>query len=105
MRRLSTIDAEGDRQPVRDESRRLRLVFNGDIYNHSDVRRRWRGVAAVSDLGLKPTRSCTPTKTKALRVRGSCVGCSLGLDPLTPGTLPSQRVDRLTSRIWKAPLT
>ncbi|MDP2848547.1 MAG: asparagine synthase (glutamine-hydrolyzing) [Humidesulfovibrio sp.] len=38
MRRLSIIDISGGRQPVANETGELRLVFNGEIYNHVDLR-------------------------------------------------------------------
>jgi asparagine synthase (glutamine-hydrolysing) len=37
-RRLSIIDLAGGAQPMRLESRGLRIVFNGEIYNHLDLR-------------------------------------------------------------------
>lgn len=38
MRRLSILDHAGGRQPMWDESRRYCMVFNGEIYNHADLR-------------------------------------------------------------------
>jgi asparagine synthase (glutamine-hydrolysing) len=38
MRRLSIIDVEGGHQPMWDEARRHCLVFNGEIYNHGELR-------------------------------------------------------------------
>lgn len=40
MRRLSIIDLSGGHQPMRTSDGRLTIVFNGEIYNHRDVRRR-----------------------------------------------------------------
>src|SRR4051812_39578657 len=37
--RLSIIDLAGGAQPMGDESGRLHVVFNGEIYNHADLRR------------------------------------------------------------------
>jgi asparagine synthase (glutamine-hydrolysing) len=39
MRRLAIIDPEGGHQPLFDESRDTVAVFNGELYNHADLRR------------------------------------------------------------------
>jgi asparagine synthase (glutamine-hydrolysing) len=39
MRRLRVIDLEGGSQPVHDESARIWVVFNGEIYNFRELRR------------------------------------------------------------------
>ena len=39
-RRLSIIDLEGARQPLRSEDGRIALVFNGEVYNFQDLRSR-----------------------------------------------------------------
>src|SRR5216684_5356501 len=38
MRRLSIIDVEGGHQPIHNEDRSVWIVFNGEIYNHPDLR-------------------------------------------------------------------
>ena len=38
MRRLSSIDVEGGRQPIYNEDRSVAVVFNGEIYNHHALR-------------------------------------------------------------------
>lgn len=40
FRRLSIIDVAGGHQPLTNEDHSLRLVFNGEIYNHAGLRRR-----------------------------------------------------------------
>src|SRR5438309_15424 len=40
MRRLSIIDVAGGRQPITNEDGRVQVVFNGEIYNYSDLRRK-----------------------------------------------------------------
>lgn len=37
-RRLSIVDIAGGAQPMANEDGRLRVVFNGEIYNHADLR-------------------------------------------------------------------
>ena len=39
-RRLAIIDREGGVQPMQNEDGSCRIVFNGEIYNHHDLRRR-----------------------------------------------------------------
>ena len=38
MRRLSIIDVEGGKQPISNEAGDVHVVFNGEIYNHHDLR-------------------------------------------------------------------
>jgi len=39
MRRLSIIDVAGGQQPIGNEDGSIQVVFNGEIYNHHDLRR------------------------------------------------------------------
>jgi len=39
MRRLSIIDVAGGHQPISNESGTVWIVFNGEIYNHADLRK------------------------------------------------------------------
>jgi len=43
MRRLSIIDLAGGEQPVSNESNTVFLVYNGEIYNHLDLREEMEG--------------------------------------------------------------
>ncbi len=43
FRRLSIIDLAGARQPMANEDATVRLVFNGEIYNFLDLRKRLQG--------------------------------------------------------------
>ncbi|GAB5513371.1 asparagine synthase (glutamine-hydrolyzing) [Rhodopirellula baltica] len=43
FRRLSIIDVEGARQPLSNEDGRVRMVFNGEIYNYEVLRKRLQG--------------------------------------------------------------
>ena len=38
FRRLSIIDLEGGHQPIYNEDKSLVLMFNGEIYNHKELR-------------------------------------------------------------------
>src|SRR5205807_997772 len=38
MRRLAIVDVEGGAQPLRNESDTVHVVFNGEIYNHVQLR-------------------------------------------------------------------
>jgi len=38
MRRLSIIDVEGGHQPISNEDRTIWIVFNGEVYNHPELR-------------------------------------------------------------------
>ena len=38
MRRLSIIDIQGGKQPIFNEDRSIKLVFNGEIYNYKELR-------------------------------------------------------------------
>lgn len=39
MRRLSIIDVKGGHQPIHNEDKSIWVVYNGEIYNHLDLRR------------------------------------------------------------------
>src|SRR5262249_54157603 len=39
MRRLSIIDTTGGRQPITNEDGTLTVVYNGELYNHAELRR------------------------------------------------------------------
>ena len=42
-RRLSIIDVQGGKQPMPNEDETVWVVFNGEIYNHAELRRRLEG--------------------------------------------------------------
>jgi len=46
MRRLSIIDVEGGHQPIVSPDRRHAIIFNGEIYNHPELRRELEGAYA-----------------------------------------------------------
>src|SRR6266481_9678725 len=39
MRRLSIIDVAGGHQPISNETSTIWIVFNGEIYNHAELRK------------------------------------------------------------------
>src|SRR2546421_12594819 len=39
MRRLAIVDIEGGQQPLESENAAIKVVFNGEIYNHRALRR------------------------------------------------------------------
>ena len=47
FRRLSIVGLENGNQPIYNESKNLALVFNGEIYNHRDLRRDLEGFGHV----------------------------------------------------------
>ena len=57
FRRLSIIDVEGGRQPIRSEDGRVLVIANGEVYNHHELRERLGGrhtLASHSDCEVLP---------------------------------------------------
>ncbi|HEX5707265.1 MAG TPA: asparagine synthase (glutamine-hydrolyzing) [Pyrinomonadaceae bacterium] len=52
MRRLAIIDLKGGQQPIWNETRTALIVFNGEIYNHQELRKR------LEDLGHTFRTNC-----------------------------------------------
>jgi asparagine synthase (glutamine-hydrolysing) len=57
MRRLSIIDVAGGHQPISNETDTVWIVFNGEIYNHADLRK---------DLELRGHRYRTNSDTETI---------------------------------------
>lgn len=55
-RRLSIVDVDGGHQPMANENGTLQITYNGEIYNHSDVRAK-----LTADGHIYRTRSDTET--------------------------------------------
>src|SRR6266850_2438562 len=65
-RRLSIIDVAGGRQPMQDDSGALQIVYNGEIYNHADLR------VTLERCGHRfRTRSDTETILRAYQEEGA----------------------------------
>src|SRR3989441_10523739 len=64
-RRLSIIDVAGGHQPMHDDSGSLHIVYNGEIYNHTDLR------ASLERRGHRyPTRCDTETILRLYQEEG-----------------------------------
>jgi len=57
MRRLSIIDVAGSKQPIFNEDRSVRSVFNGEIYNYRELRK---------ELSSKGHKFCTSGDTESI---------------------------------------
>ena len=62
-RRLAIIDRAGGHQPMANEDGTCWIVFNGEIYNHRDLRARARSARpSLPHRRPTPSRSSTPTR-------------------------------------------
>ena len=57
MRRLAIIDPQGGHQPLLDESGDLVAVFNGEIYNHAELRRELTRNCSLAGAGWTVNRN------------------------------------------------
>ena len=76
-RRLSIVDLAGGHQPLSNEDGTVWITYNGEIYNHADVRsgaRRLRAIATARRA--TPRRSFTVTKSGAMSACTASAGCS-----------------------------
>lgn len=72
IRRLSILDVAGGRQPMLSDDERYAIVFNGEIYNHLDVR------APLETGGVKfSTRSDTETILRGFEAYGNDIWAKL----------------------------
>ena len=53
FRRLAIVDLSGGRQPMSNEDGRIRLVFNGEIYDHTLLRKALEAGSSLCDGSLR----------------------------------------------------
>ena len=100
VRRLRVVDLEGGRQPMANEDGSVRAVFNGEIYNHRDVRRK-----LVSRGHLFATRSDTEAVVHAYEEWGErCVERFNGMFALAAWDARRQRLLLARDRLGIKPL-
>ncbi len=88
-RRLSIIDLSGGHQPMSNEDRSLWIVYNGEIFNHADLRPASRSAPAIAtEAAAIPKPSCTPTNNTAPIASAASAACS----PSPSGTPTPQRL-------------
>lgn len=58
-RRLSIIDVSGGHQPLTNETATLWITYNGEIYNHADLRPALNGPGIATARVPIPRPSCT----------------------------------------------
>lgn len=85
MRRLSIVDLSGGRQPVANETGDVHIVFNGEIYNHMDLRRQ----LMARGHGFRTDHSDTETIVHLYEERGA--------------EWPQQANGMFATAIWDAP--
>src|SRR4030095_10195620 len=100
MRRLSIIDVAGGHQPIFNEDRSCAIVYNGEIYNHRDVR------AELARRGHKyPTNSDTETILHAYEEYGvDCVKHLRGMFAIAIWDSTRSRLFLARDRFGKKPL-
>ncbi len=101
MRRLSIVDLAGGRQPVTNESGDVHLVFNGEIYNHLELRR------GLSERGhaFRTDHSDTETIVHLYEERGANWACEAnGMFAVAIWDAPRKRLTLTRDRVGKKPL-
>src|SRR6266550_4720665 len=77
MRRLSIIDIRTGQQPISNEDKSLWIVYNGEIYNHRELRSKLEARATVIARKAILKRSFIYIKSTAATAYSISVGCSL----------------------------
>ena len=100
MQRLSIIDVAGGHQPIFNEDRTCAIVYNGEIYNHLDVRRE------LERRGHRyTTRTDTETVLHAYEEYGTqCVTHLRGMFTIAIWDAPRRRLFLARDRMGKKPL-
>ena len=100
MRRLSIIDVAGGHQPIFNEDRSKVIVYNGEIYNHRDVR---------AELEKRGHRYTTRTDTESIlhayeEYGDACVTHLRGMFGIAIWDTTRQRLFLARDRLGKKPL-
>jgi asparagine synthase (glutamine-hydrolysing) len=100
MRRLSIIDIAGGHQPIFNEDRTCAIVYNGEIYNHQDVRR---------ELERRGHRYTTNSDTESIlhayeEYGVDCVTHLRGMFAIAIWDAPRRRLFLARDRFGKKPL-
>ena len=90
-RRLAIIDRAGGEQPMANEDGTCWIVFNGEVYNHRDLRPVLKRAATASAPSPTPRRLSTPTKNTAPAASSSSRACSHSRSPTRDATSCSSR--------------
>ena len=102
-RRLSIIDlAEQPSQPMANEDGSLWIIFNGEIYNHAELRRelRRRTPPLAAPITPTPKSSCTGSRSGASTRSRGCAACLRS----RCGTRARERCGSVRDRIGVKPL-
>ncbi|MFB3816909.1 MAG: asparagine synthase (glutamine-hydrolyzing) [Candidatus Methylomirabilales bacterium] len=100
MHRLAIIDLQGGRQPMANEDGSLWIVFNGEIYNHRELR-----PALEAEGHDFRTRSDTEVILHAYKQRGeACVDALRGMFAFAIWDRPRRRLLLARDRLGKKPL-
>jgi asparagine synthase (glutamine-hydrolysing) len=99
-RRLSIVDLAGGQQPLANEDGSMRVVFNGEIYNHRDVRRELEALGHTYR-----TQSDTETLVHAYEQWGDeCVHRFRGMFAFALWDAPKRRLLLVRDRLGVKPL-
>jgi asparagine synthase (glutamine-hydrolysing) len=99
-RRLSIVDLAGGAQPMANEDETIQIVFNGEIYNHADLRHELEGAGH-----RYRTRSDTETIVHAYEQWGDdCVHRLRGMFAFAIWDAPKRRLLLVRDRLGVKPL-